>query len=292
MNELNFKKGESPLVVEFIGVTGVGKSTLVGAVAQFLSAQGFRVRDAEDAILASYGLEFLPHPKVRSALTLLLGLPTFGRFLLTRDGAKLSRLALGSIGRGMGSLWTGASLFRNFMKRIGSHFLLEELRNEMRDYDVLLWDEGIVHAAHNLFVHAGTEPKREEIEEFGRIVPKPDLLIWVTAPTAQSANVLLWRGHSRVQATRSAVHTFAEHAQITFEALSCVRGLQERMYRIDNSVRDKNGSAIRRRAGLVGEFLIQQLHEYHAPRDAGRCSCRHAEHDVYDLPVTPSVQTS
>ena len=79
-------------------------------------------------------------------------------------------MALGSIGRGMGSIWTGASLFRNFMKRIGSHFLLERLRDEMEDYDVVIWDEGIVHAAHNLFVHAGTEPKKEEIEEFGRIV--------------------------------------------------------------------------------------------------------------------------
>jgi hypothetical protein len=184
----------------------------------------------------------------------------------------------------MGSVWTGASLLRNFMKRIGSHCLLERLRDEMRDYDVVIWDEGVVHAAHNLFVHAGTEPKREEIEEFGRIVPKPDLLIWVTAPTAQSANVLLGRGHSRVRATTSAAQAFVKHAQITFEVLSCVQGLKERIFQVDNSVQaaDPNGATIHDRACVIGKFLIQQLHQ--APQRLPRVRPPASF-------ATPSVQT-
>jgi thymidylate kinase len=264
---LNSKAANNPLVVEFIGVTGVGKSTLIAAVAQFLSAQGLRVRDAEEVILARFGLALPRHPKTRSALTLLLGLPMFGRYCLTREGRKLSRLALGSIGRGMGSVWTGASLLRNFMKRIGSHLLLETLRDDMRDCDLVIWDEGIVHAAHNLFVHAGTEPRRDEIEEFGRMVPKPDLIIWVTAPTSQSAEVVLGRGHSRVRATTSAARAFAEHAQTTFDVLSAIPGLRERIYRVDNSAHstDQNGAAIRARASLIGDFLVQQLHRHQPP---------------------------
>jgi hypothetical protein len=192
----------------------------------------------------------------------------FGRYCLTREGRNLSRLALGSIGRGMGSVWTGASLLRNFMKRIGSHLLLETLRDEMRDCDVVIWDEGIVHAAHNLFVHAGTEPRRDEIEEFGRMVPKPDLLIWVTAPASQSAEVVLGRGHSRVRATTSEACAFVEHARTTFDVLSSIPGLRERMYRVDNSIHaaDQNGAAIRARASLIGDFLVQQFHGRQAPR--------------------------
>lgn len=284
MKAVHSKKAKSTLVVEFIGVTGVGKSTLSAATAQFLSSQGLRVCTAEEAILACYGLAFLRNAKARSALTLLLSLPTFGRFLLTREGAKLVRLALGSIGRGMGSFRIGASLLRNFIKRIGSHCLLERLRDQMDNYDVVIWDEGVVHAAHNLFVHAGTEPRKEEIEEFGRMVPKPDLLIWVTAPTAQSAHVLRWRGHSRLCTTTGAARTFVEHAQITFEVLSCIKGLKERIFRIDNLVKtaDPSGAAIRRRARAIGEFLIRQLHgpQPLVPRA-----------QLSDYFATPSVQT-
>ena len=44
---MNSKLAKNTLVVEFIGVTGVGKSTLIAAVKQLLSAQGLRVHDAD-----------------------------------------------------------------------------------------------------------------------------------------------------------------------------------------------------------------------------------------------------
>jgi hypothetical protein len=173
----------------------------------------------------------------------------------------LSRLALKSIGRGMDSLWTGVSLLRNFLKRIGCHFLLEQARDELNDCDIVLCDEGVVHAAHNLFVHTRTEPNREDIVRFGRMIPKPDMLIWVMAPPAQSAEAILRRGHSRVRGTSAAALAFAERAQTTFEVLSTVEGVQERLYRVDNSA-NGNGhtdALIRDRASALGAFLKQQL---------------------------------
>jgi hypothetical protein len=290
--------GPKPLLVEFIGATGAGKSTLVAATAAQLADRGFRVRQADEAILARYRLAAFTGPTVRTVLVHALALVAFWRHALTREGRTLSRLALRAIRRDADSAWIGAGLLRNFMKRVGSHVLLERLRGPACDCDFVLCDEGVVHAAHNLFVHAGAAPREEEIALFAEVVPKPDLLIWVTAPTAQSASVLLRRGHSRVRATSSAARTFAEHAQSTFEVLSCVRGLRERIYHVDNSVRavDPCGAAIRGRARAIGEFLIQQLHEalpcrLHAPRDAEQCRCPHAGRDVYDLQTTPSGHT-
>jgi PST family polysaccharide transporter len=250
-----------PLVVEFIGVTGVGKSTLLAAVAESLSLQGHRVCQAEEVILARYGLSYQRHPKFGSALVHMLSLDPFWRYLCTRNGLALSRLALRSITRGMGSLWTGFGLLRNFLKRIGFHLLLEQVRNQLHDCDILLCDEGVVHAAHNLFVHMGAEPNRDEIVRFGQLVPKPDQLVWVTAPPAQSAEVILRRGHSRVPGTSAAALAFAEHAQATFEVLSTVAGLQEKIYRVDNSATGagRADATIRARASAVGEFLKQCL---------------------------------
>jgi hypothetical protein len=121
-------------------------------------------------------------------------------------------------------------------------------------------DEGIVHAAHNLFVHTDAVPNRQEIEEFSRLVPTPDQLIWVTAPTAQSISVLLGRGHTRVRATLGAACAFAEHAQVTFEVLAATE-LQTRIYQVDNTApaADRRDATVRARAQMIGTFLMHQL---------------------------------
>jgi PST family polysaccharide transporter len=263
LNTLNGPQKTKNLVVEFIGPTGAGKSTLISAVVQPLIAQGLRVGLAEDVILRSFGLSCPGFPKTQSALVLALSLRAFCRHFFTRQGSQLSRMAFASIMRGMDNPWIGANLIRNFIKRIGSHFLLEGLRGKICDYDVVIWDEGAVHAAHNLFVHSRTEPKPEEIEEFGRLVPKPDLLIWVTAPTAQLVKVLLQRGHSRVSATPLAANRFAERAQTTFRVLTCVVGLHRRVYQIDNSriADNQTETGILSHASVLSTFLAEQLQQ-------------------------------
>jgi hypothetical protein len=247
-------------VVEFIGVTGVGKSTLVAAVERYLSDQGARVVIAEDAILAHYGLGRIGSRRLRSAAIQALSLPAFARYFFSREGASLIRLARDSITSGMGSLGMGARLARNFSKRVGSHLLLEELRDSLERYDVVIWDEGIVHAAHNLFVHTGIAPCCEDIARFASMVPKPDQLVWVTAPPAQSINVLLGRGHTRVPAEAGAARDFVQHAAMTFGVLAGVPGLQERIIEVDNSFPDaeQGPASIRARARYIGEYLLER----------------------------------
>jgi len=270
------QKTRNNLVVEFIGATGVGKSTLIRAVVPPLAAQGLRVGLAEQVILARFGLACPGLPRLQSALVFALGLRPFCRYFLTREGSQLSRMAFISILRGMGNPWVGANLIRNFIKRIGSCFLLENQRNEIRDYDIVIWDEGAVHAAHNLFVHHATKPRPDEIEAFGRLVPKPDVLVWVTAPTEQLAKVLLRRGHPRVSSTPQAAQIFTERAQTTFEILACVDSLKQRIYRIDNSQLDdgQTEKGILLRAGVISTLLAEQLQQTKAPlRGEGASMC-------------------
>src|SRR4051794_38158012 len=191
VSPLSSRHENGPLVVEFIGVTGVGKSTLVAAVAEVLSAEGIQVLEAHEAILAPYRLTFARGAKVRSLLVHFLAVLPFLRYAMTRRGLELFRLGMRLIARDGGGLWIAVNLLRNFVKRIGGHLLLMRLRPRLRDCDVVLWDEGVVHAAHNLFVHTGSAPRRHEIALFARMVPKPDVLVWVTAPVAQSLEVTL-----------------------------------------------------------------------------------------------------
>jgi thymidylate kinase len=236
--------------VEFIGATGAGKSTLVAALLEALEARGVRVCEAHEAILARYGLAFIAGPALRSALVSALSFYSFLRFLCTRDGFRLWWLAVRVIARDAGSFRIAVGLLRNVVKRMGVDRMLRRLRPVLRPCDVVVCDEGLVHAAHNLFVHAGSAPRREEIALFGALVPTPDLLVWVTAAPAQSAAVILQRGHPRVTATPGAARAFAEHSRTTFEALAAAPRLRERIYRLDNSARG-NGTG----APAVGTLL-------------------------------------
>jgi thymidylate kinase len=267
---------KSTLVVEFIGVTGAGKSTLIAAVLRSLASHGVRAELAEQVILSRHRLAWAGTGKLSSALVLALSLVPFGGYFLTRRGSRLSRLGCYCIAQGMNNVWVGAHLLRNFVKRVGSHLLLKELLDETSDCDLVIWDEGPVHAAHNLFVHGGVQPKADQIMEFGGLVPRPDLLVWVTAPTAQSAKVVLQRGHSRVVPTGPAAQTFAEHGQRTFEVLSSVPALKEMIYRFDNSAQS-NGhldETVAARASMLSDFLVEQLQQANAlPPRRGATLC-------------------
>jgi PST family polysaccharide transporter len=256
----NGRRPGPPRIVEFIGTTGTGKSTLIAAAATALAQQGVRVRDADDLILAHHGLDCIGGAKLRSAVVQLLTIVPFLRYLGSRDGRRLTRLALASIARGTGGMRIGFSLLRNFVKRVGCHVLLESIRRDRCPCDIVLCDEGLVHAAHNLFVHADVAPDRDAIEHFARLVPKPDLLVWVTAPTAQSHVVIRRRGHTRVPDTGDAAVVFAEHAQTTFATLARVEGIAERVCVIDNTAveDDRLQAAIAARAAsLVAQLELR-----------------------------------
>lgn len=247
----------NPLIAEFIGATGAGKSTLMAAVGEALVRQGCRVREADDLLLVRFGVGFITQPRLRSAVVHILAMPAFARYLCTRNGRSLTRLAVCSIMRGKERIWAVISLLRNYVKRLGADRLLAS--SAWHQCDIVLCDEGVVHAAHNLFVHAHVKPNADAIVRFGMLVPKPDVLIWVTAPTTQSAAVIQRRGHSRVYSPATEALTFAEHAHTTFELLAGVAGIHERIIRVDNAAAGTGAcdADIQERASVIADFIRQ-----------------------------------
>ena len=126
------------IIVEFTGVTGVGKTKLVAAVKDVLSDQGFLARDAYDVILAVYGLNLARHPQLRSVLIDLRAFLPFLRYTSTREGLKLLHLATRAIRRDAGTLPIAANLLRNLIKRIGVHILLTNLQHRLRQCDFII----------------------------------------------------------------------------------------------------------------------------------------------------------
>ena len=113
------------------------------------------------------------------------------RFLGSRKARGFFQLALIITLHNAANFRLAWMLLRNVVKRMGVHQALTDRHANLSNFDFILCDEGILHAAHNLFVHTTSSPNPQEILRFANLVPMPDLVIWVTAPPDQSIACIL-----------------------------------------------------------------------------------------------------
>jgi len=244
------------VIVEFTGMTGAGKTTLVEAVKDLLCDQGFVARDAYDVVLERLGLKLNSHPSIRSLLIDLLALFPALRYLMSRRGSSLLALGVRAIPRDAEGLLEALNLWRNFFKRIGVHFMLSRLSKLPGQVDFAVYDEGILHIAHNLFVHTGSEPNPAEVIHFGNIVPKPDVIVWVKSSETQSMGTILKRGHPRVASSEVAAREFVQNGMRTFEILCSQRAVQEKLFTVVNGS-PRDSSSVRDHARAVAAYLVK-----------------------------------
>lgn len=166
------------MIVEFIGSTGAGKTTLISEVRRRLDKQ-VEVRSAYEQVIApfvSFGLRGVSNSSVRNLIQEVLSLPYFlaslgrNRRFVTYALQMLKRQARFSI-------FTLNNL-RSLERKVGVHEMLR--RRDAKP--VVLVDEGTLLAAHNIFVFSREEYSPEEISGFARLVPLPDLVVYVKAP--------------------------------------------------------------------------------------------------------------
>ena len=246
-------------IVEFTGLTGAGKTTLLNAVRDVLADHGLVAEDSYDLVLARFGLNLAPYPKLRSLLIDLVAFLPFLRYISTRNGFELLVLAIRVISRDAGGFLVALNLGRNFAKRIGMHVLLKGRLGQSGNCDFAVCDEGTLHLAHNLFVHTDRAPDPYEIAHFGKIVPKPDKAIWVRATQEQSIECILRRGHSRIGDSRNAARMFVKHGHLAFNILCSEDSVQEKLFTIDNDydgVTDKSFS-MQDSADAVAAYLTK-----------------------------------
>lgn len=216
------------MLIEVIGCTGAGKSTLCRRAVDRLRADGL------DARLLHTG----------AARFDLVALPGFVALLGRRPG--LAAFAARVLLRDADSPLAALNLFRHFARKMGMAARLARRRAP----GPLVWEEGTLHAAHNLFVHVRRPPRRAEIERFARAVPKPDLVVYVRASVDTLLARTLARGHRRAGASIARARAFTAHAWETFEILAATDGVRERVLAVDNDV-DGEGALARLGAELA-----------------------------------------
>src|SRR5262245_6993400 len=244
------------MMVEFIGGTGSGKTTVASAVKRRLAALG-AADAAPDLVAGLVGLPPLARPLHRNLVSDLVGLP-FVLGSLPRHGPFL-RFVVRVLARQRVTL-QAANRVRSTLRKVGVY----EIVRRHGDGRIVLVDEGTVLHAHNLFVYTEREYSPADLSSFARVVPLPDVVVYVTAPLALQVRRTLERSDPpREVRSRDPrlVELYVGRARALFEALVGIPTIGERVLRVDNSREEAGGPDV----AQVVESILEKAGRQSAP---------------------------
>ena len=215
--------------IELIGCTGAGKSTLSRCIVQASQAQGVETSTGEEIALKLIRLDWVRRKIPRTLLVdLIAGLACLASW---RDNFEfylfetriLSKLPVGWFEK--------LNIARNVLKNIGVN---EIVRRVGRQEQLVLLDEGTLHTAHYLFVHVSVEPDASDLEDFIRLIPLPDVVVYVRQDATTLIQRTLERGHKRIPSgSLEHVELFIRRAEETFNRLIQKPQIESRLLIVD-----------------------------------------------------------
>ena len=172
------------MIVEFIGATGAGKTTLARRIVQ-RGVPARRVRMATDLVTDRLGRRWIRNPHAINLLADVSGLPSF----IGSSDRDFVRFASERLWHHAPSTFAKANYLRNIVRKVGMY----EMARNADPGTAFLVDEGTILTAYQLFVYSDAPFTQDDLERFVRLVPMPDVIVHVKAPT----DVLLRRAMSR-----------------------------------------------------------------------------------------------
>jgi hypothetical protein len=213
--------------VEVIGCTSAGKSSLVRGMlaAAFERGQDFVTGDdlALGRLSPIVGNEFVR----RRLIDLPALIASVGAF---RTHGELIRLVLRLSRTAPGALTARLNLARNALRKIGLREIVTSRPRPGRT--VLVDNEGVLQAAHNLFVHVAEAADVDDaaLLAFLRLAPLPDVVVYRRQPEAELVARTLRRGHKRVPGgSPAAARRFVARAVRVFETVAADPGVASRL---------------------------------------------------------------
>lgn len=228
--------GGLALHVEVIGPTSGGKTTLTRAIEQACRHRAVDATSGDDLVLRQMALHWVGGEFLRRRL---IDLPALLACLWGwRTHRELCALVWRASLRAPGGWTRKLNQARNALRKIGIFRIVERGR---RDGQLVLVDnEGVLQAAHNLFVHATTEARDEDLAAFLSLAPLPDAIVCVEEEEPILVARTLARGHRRVPAgSAEAAARFVRRAVRVFDVVLRQPEIRRRLVLVaaDRSVR-------------------------------------------------------
>lgn len=218
------------MIVEFIGVTGSGKTTLINQVRQNVA----RSRDTisiSDLVIGMVGLQRIKNTTARNLLQETISFPYFLSAYPNYSEFITHTIKLFSRNSSF-SVMTINNL-RSIERKIGGF----EIAQRQDPNKVILVDEGPFLTAH-MFAFNDTPISQKELEHYISLLPLPDLIVYIKA----SMDVLVERSLSRSRPPREMSsrnrgenEEYIKRAVSLFDQMVASNDLQPRMLIVDNS---------------------------------------------------------
>jgi len=239
------------MIVEFIGATGAGKTTLARELVR-RGASTQPARMATGLLTDRPGRRWIHNPHTINVLADVTVLPSFVRALgHDRD---FLRFAFDRLKRHAPSTFAKLNYMRNMVRKLGMH----EMAKRADAGTTFLVDEGTILTAYQLFVYSDAPFTQTDLERFGRLVPLPDVIVYVKAPI----DVLLRRAMTRSDRRRELakndqveVERWIVRAVELFDALAEIEPIRDRLVTVeiaddepeslDVAIREVEGSLVR-----------------------------------------------
>ena len=241
------------MIVEFIGCTGAGKSTLVAQLRQELSQQAHVVSSFE-VVAARLGLSHIAQPTVQNLIQEVAGLPFFLSSLPSQQ--RFLRFTLQMMARQGNFNFYSFNHLRSLERTIGVDGFIRSAGGRQGAQPIVFVDEGTIVPAHNIFVYNDVAYSAQEINRYAELAPLPDVIVYVRAPIEQ----LIKRTQQRPDPPRemrgqsaTRIEYFIRRADAMFEQLVSNPRLQQRLLLVDAP---EKGDAL---YGATVQQLAQQL---------------------------------
>jgi thymidylate kinase len=222
------------VIIEIVGPTGAGKSTLARLLSDALGGPQAAPL-ASDLVLRSPVLRRLGNAQVANLVQDARGLPHLARTLPAH--ADLLRLSATMLRRHAPTRLDLVLNARSVLRRLGMY---ELARSKSGGRPVIL-DEGPLLIAYHLFVYSTADPRHAPLDAFAAALPRSDLVVYLRSPLP----VLVARAFSRPDRRRQlAKLTAAEteaplrRARDVFDRLTAMTPLAERTVVLDNDSDD------------------------------------------------------
>ncbi len=208
------------VIVEFVGCSGAGKTTLERKVRGEMCRLGIKIFSPLEAATPRLLEGRVRHESFQN-IVLEVGLLPYIREV-RRHYKDFLFFACRMLMKYADSPYYALSGFRGVWRRTASFVAA---RHCAPDNAVTLLDEGTIHIAHYLFGQLRKEPEREDVALFWRLAPKPELIVYARTPL----NVLARRAQERKDPPRRRLSQddslkFFQHADESFEFLRSFSG--------------------------------------------------------------------
>ncbi|MBI1879485.1 MAG: hypothetical protein HYR94_14910 [Chloroflexi bacterium] len=219
------------MIIEFIGSTGAGKTTLIKHILSTCQREGINALADTDFVLKQSRLNGIKSHLVQAVLINLISL--FASLVAWRNNLELYLLAMRIILKLPITWFEKLYLAKNILKRIGVYEIIRRYGSEQQVY---LVDEGTLHVAHNLFVQVSAEANINDLSTFAKLVPLPHVVVYVRQDESVLIERTLARGHKRIPdySFADAAH-FVKQAVNVFDELVQNPAIERRLLVVDSA---------------------------------------------------------